>query len=260
MYNGIDMLLVIDIGNTQMVLGVFDGESLIRDWRISTDIHKVADEYGVLLTTLLSTGGLATDDITGVCLSSVVPPLTDTIRSTIDRFFHTEPVVVGPGIKTGLSILYDNPREVGADRIVNAVAAYEQYGGPLVIVDFGTATTFCAVSERGEYLGGVIAPGLGIAAEALALRTAKLPQVELARPESVIGKDTVSSIQSGLIYGYADLVDGIVNRVRHELGGSATVIGTGGLAEVIGEVAASFDHFEPHLTLKGLKLIYEKNR
>ncbi len=254
------MLLVIDIGNTQMVLGVFDGDELVRDWRISTDIHKVADEYGVLLTALLRTGGLDTSDITGVCLSSVVPPLTDVIRSTIDRFFHVTPVVVEPGVKTGLSILYDNPREVGADRIVNAVAAFEQHGGPLVIVDFGTATTFDAVSAQGEYLGGAIVPGIGIAAEALAARTAKLPQVELVRPERVIGKNTVSSMQSGLIYGYADLVDGIVKRVRQELGGAATVICTGGLADVIGEVAASIDRFEPHLTLKGLKLIYDRNR
>jgi len=254
------MLFVIDIGNTQTVLGVFDEDDLVRHWRISTDIHKVADEYGVLLTTLLRTGGLSADDITGVCLSSVVPPLTDTLRSTIDRFFHADPVVVGPGIKTGLSILYDNPREVGADRIVNAVAAYEIYGGPLVIVDFGTATTFCAVSERGEYLGGVIVPGLGIAAEALASRTAKLPQVELLCPANVIGKDTVSSIQSGLIYGYADLVDGIVRRVKQEIGGKPKVIGAGGMVGVIGDVVTGIDHFEPNLTLKGLKLIYDKNR
>jgi len=254
------MLLVIDIGNTQTVLGIFDGDELVRHWRISTDPDKVADEYGVLLTTLLHSGGMDTGDITGVCLSSVVPPLSGVIRKTIERFFHIEPVVVGPGIKTGLSILYDNPREVGADRIVNAVAAYEQYGGPLVIVDFGTATTFCVVSAGGEYLGGVIAPGLGIAADALASRTAKLPRVELVRPARVIGKDTVSSIQSGLVYGYADLVDGIVRRVRNELGGKPTVVGTGGLVDEIDAVATSIDHIEPHLTLKGLKLIYARNR
>lgn len=254
------MLLVIDIGNTQTVLGVFDGERLVRDWRISTDAGKSADEYGVLVTTLLKSGNIEPGDITGMCLSSVVPPLTGIMRKTVDRFFHTKPVVIGPGVKTGLSILYDNPREVGADRIVNAVAGFEMYGGPLIIVDFGTATTFCAVSENGEYLGGSIAPGMRVAADALASRTAKLPKVELVQPDTVIGKDTVSSMQSGLIYGFADMVDGIVNRMRNELGGRAAVIGTGGLVDIMSSVVSSIEHAEPNLTLEGLKVVYYKNR
>jgi len=253
------MLLVIDVGNTQMVLGVFDGDRLAKSWRISTDADKSADEYGVLLATLLHTGGLEPAAVTGACLSSVVPPLTGIIRKTVDRFFHVRPIVVGPGVKTGLSVLYDNPREVGADRIVNAVAAYEKYGGPLIIVDFGTATTFCAVSANGEYLGGAIAPGLRVGADALASRTAKLPKVELIRPRAVIGKDTVSSMQSGLIYGYADLVDGLVGRIQTELGGRATVIGTGGLVDVMQDVTKSIEHSEPNLTLDGLRLIYGRN-
>jgi type III pantothenate kinase len=254
------MLLVIDIGNTQTVLGVYDGETLVNDWRISTDAGKSADEYGVLLTTLLRLGGHEPDEVSGVCLSSVVPPLTGIMRKTIDRFFHVTPVVVGPGVKTGLSILYDNPREVGADRIVNAVAGYDIYGGPLIIVDFGTATTFCAVSAEGEYLGGSIAPGVRVGADALAARTAKLPKVELLRPPTVVGKDTVSSMQSGLIYGFADLVDGLICRIRDELGGRATVVGTGGLVDTISSVAKNIEHVEPHLTLKGLRIIYGRNK
>ena len=253
------MLLAVDVGNTESVFGVYDGDKLLARWRISTEASKTADEHAALFRTLLGSAGIDFHSIDAVCMSCVVPPMQGALEEMAVNLFGTHPLVVGPGIKTGLSILYDNPREVGADRIVNAVAAYEEYGGPTVIVDIGTATTFCAISAQGEYLGGAIAPGLGIAAQALFSRAAKLPRVAFVRPKNVIGKDTVSSIQSGLINGYIELVDGMVRRVSKELGGDPTVIGTGGLIDIIAEHSSTIQHVDHLLTLKGLKLIHEKN-
>jgi type III pantothenate kinase len=253
------MLLAVDVGNTESVFGVYDGEELLARWRISTEASKTADEHAALFRTLLDSAGIDFRGIDAVCMSCVVPPMQGALEEMALNLFGTRPLVVGPGIKTGLSILYDNPREVGADRIVNAVAAYEEHGGPTVIVDIGTATTFCAISAHGEYLGGAIAPGLGIAAQALFSRAAKLPRVAFVRPKNVIGKDTVSSIQSGLINGYIELVDGMVRKVSGELGGNPTVIGTGGLIDIIAEHSSTIQHVDHLLTLKGLKLIYERN-
>jgi type III pantothenate kinase len=211
------------------------------------------------LRTLLDSAGIDPQGIDAVCVSCVVPPMQNALEEMSLDFFGVRPLMVGPGIKTGLSVLYDNPREVGADRIANALAAYEEYGGPVVIVDLGTATTFCAVSARGEYLGGAIAPGLATSAEALFSRAAKLPRVAFSRPKTVIGKDTVSSIQSGLINGYIDLVDGMVRRVSEELGGNPTVIGTGGLIDILAGESSTIQHVDHLLTLKGLRIIYQKN-
>jgi len=253
------MLLAVDVGNTESVFGVYDGDKLLARWRISTEASKTADEHAALFRTLLGSAGIDFHSIDAVCMSCVVPPMQGALEEMAVDLFGVHPLVVGPGIKTGLSILYDNPREVGADRIVNAVAAYEEYGGPTVIVDIGTATTFCAISSQGEYLGGAIAPGLGIAAQALFSRAAKLPRVAFVRPKNVIGKDTVSSIQSGLINGYIELVDGMVKRVSKELEGDPAVIGTGGLIDIIAEHSSTIQHVDHLLTLKGLKLIHEKN-
>jgi type III pantothenate kinase len=253
------MLLAVDVGNTESVFGVYDGDSLLARWRISTEASKTADEHAALFRTLLDSAGIDFRVVDAVCMSCVVPPMQGALEEMAVNLFGVHPLVVGPGIKTGLSVLYDNPREVGADRIVNAVAAYEEYGGPTVLVDIGTATTFCAISGQGEYLGGAIAPGLGIAAQALFSRAAKLPRVAFVRPKNVIGKDTVSSIQSGLINGYVELVDGMVRRVSKELGGDPTVIGTGGLIDIIAEHSSTIQQVDHLLTLKGLKLIYEKN-
>jgi len=253
------MLLVVDVGNTESVFGVYDGEQLLAHWRISTDASKTADEHAVLFRTLLGSAGIDLQRIDAVCISCVVPPMQNALEEMSLSLFGSRPLMIEPGIKTGLSILYDNPREVGADRIVNAVAAYEQYGGPTIIVDLGTATTFCAITGRGEYLGGAIAPGLGIAAEALFSRAAKLPRVAFVKPKNVIGKDTVSSIQSGLINGYVELVDGMVRRISKELGGNPTVIGTGGLIDILARESSTIQHVDHQLTLKGLKIIYQKN-
>jgi len=254
------MLLVVDVGNTESVFGVYGGEQLLARWRISTDASKTADEHAALFRTLLESAGIDFRKVNAVCISCVVPPMQIAIEEMSVSLFGTRPLAVGPGIKTGLSILYDNPREVGADRIVNAVAAYEEYGGPTIIVDIGTATTFCAISSRGEYLGGAIAPGLGIAAEALFSKAAKLPRVAFVRPKNVICKDTVSSIQSGLINGYIELIDGMVRRVAKELGDEPTVIGTGGLIDIIAKDSSTIQHVDHLLTLKGLKIIYERNK
>ena len=253
------MIMVFDVGNTNIVLGVFRKSELVQYWRLSTTRHRTDDEYGTLLKDLFDSSGLTFADIEAVVLSSVVPPINPTLERTCRKYLHLTPLVVGPGIKTGMPIKYENPREVGADRIVNAVAAYEQYGGPLIIVDFGTATTFCAVSARGEYLGGAIAPGISISTEALFARAAKLPRVELTKPPSVIGKNTVNSMQSGFIYGFAGQVNGIVERMKREMAGSPVVVATGGLAELIAEEAAAIDKVDTYLTLTGLRIIYERN-
>jgi type III pantothenate kinase len=227
------MILVFDVGNTNMVIGVYQGKELLTHWRIKTDEGRTSDEYGMLLKNLFDFNGLSMSSITAVVISSVVPSLMMELERVSRDYYSCKPLVVGPGIKTGLAIKYENPREVGADRVVNAVAAYHKYKGPLIIVDFGTATTFCVVNEKGEYLGGAIAPGIKISTEALVARAAKLPRVELIKPRNIIGKNTISSMQSGIIYGFVGQVEGIINRIQKELRTSAKVIATGGLASAI---------------------------
>ena len=254
------MLLVIDVGNTNMVLGVYKDTELLDHWRISTDRQRTTDEYGVLIRELFYLTALRADDINAIIISSVVPPVVPTLERMCQRYFGLSPLLIGPGVKTGMDIRYDNPREVGADRIVNAVAAYEKYGGPVIIVDFGTATTFCAVDAKGVYLGGSICPGIGISTEALVQRTAKLPRIELKRTDSVICRNTIESMQAGVFYGFVGQVEGIVSRMRRELDMSARVVATGGLAVVIAPATKAIDVVEPMLTLEGLRIIYERNR
>src|SRR6266568_6040473 len=253
------MLLAIDVGNTETVVGVFQGEELNWHWRYSTVGARTADELALLLGGFLEQQGLSfSRQITGVALASVVPDQTQALRTMVRRYFHFPPVVVEPGTKTGIAILYDNPKDVGADRIANAVAAFTRYGGPAIVVDFGTATTFDVISADAEYLGGVIAPGLRISARALAQAAARLPTVEILPPRSVIAKSTVESVQAGLVLGTASMVDGMVERIAKELG-QPTVIATGGLADLVVAQCASVDHHEPWLTLEGLRLIFERN-
>ena len=254
------MLFVIDIGNTNIVLGLYEGDDLFESWRIGTKNSRTADEYGILIKELLTFSNVDSDSITDIIISSVVPPLESTIFEMAQKYFNIKPLIVGPGLKSGISILYDNPKEVGADRIVNAVAALNKYGSPLIIVDFGTATTFDLITEKGEYGGGVIAPGIGISVEALFQRASKLTRVDLVRPKNVIGRNTVNSIQSGIIFGYVGLVDGIVARMKNEAGVSARVLATGGLASLIAKESSSIDEVVENLTLEGLKIIYETNR
>jgi type III pantothenate kinase len=254
------MLLAIDIGNTNIVLGVFEGSRLKGNWRIATSLAKTSDEYGILVLDLFHANGLRIDRIDGVILSSVVPPLTPIFVETSRRYFHSDPLIVDGTMDTGLINRYEPPRDVGADRIVNAVAAYRRYGGPIIIVDFGTATTFCAVNRKGEYLGGAITPGITISSEALFQRASKLPKVELVKPKSVIGQDTVSSIQSGMLYGYAGLVDAMVLRMKKELGPGTKVIATGGQARLILSETKTIHKVRPDLTLEGLYLLYDRSR
>lgn len=254
------MLLVIDVGNTNMVLGVYKDTELLDHWRIATDRQRTTDEYGVLIRELFYLNDFRADDINAIIISSVVPPVVPTLERMCQRYFGLSPLLIGPGVKTGMDIRYDNPREVGADRIVNAVAAYEKYGGPVIIVDFGTATTFCAVDAKGVYLGGSICPGIGISTEALVQRTAKLPRIELKRTDSVICRNTIESMQAGVFYGFVGQVEGIVSRMRRELDMSARVVATGGLAVVIAPATTTIDVVEPMLTLEGLRIIYERNR
>ena len=253
------MLLAVDVGNTETVLGVFRDADLAWHWRLSTAQKRTADELALLFGGLLEHQGLSFDkNVSGVVISSVVPQATQSLREMVQRYFHFDPVIVEPGVKTGVPILTDNPREVGADRIVNTLAAHTKFGGPCIVVDFGTATTFDAVSDKGEYLGGAIAPGLQISSNALYEQTARLPRVELAPPRSVVGKNTVESLQSGILYGYAEMVDGMVERIAKELG-DPTVVATGGLAPVVIPECRTIDHHEPWLTLEGLRLVFEKN-
>ena len=254
------MLLAIDIGNTNVVLGVFDKDRLVENWRVGTNAQITPDEYAMTFKDLFNFAGIEFKQITGVIISTVVPPLLPVMVEMSRKYFRIEPMVVTHEIKTGIRLRYDNPKEVGADRIVNAAAAYSIYGGPIIIVDFGTATTFCAVTKEGEYLGGAITPGVRISAEALFQRASKLPRVELTKPPKVIGTDTISAMQAGIIYGYAGLVDGIVERMKKELSSQAKVVATGGLAELISPETKTIQEIKPHLTLDGLRLLYEINR
>ena len=254
------MLLAIDIGNTDTTFGVFDGEELRTTWHMATDIHRMADEYAALLFNLMRQQGLDVADIKEIALCSVVPPLISTFDELFQRYFHIKPLVVGAGVKTGVRIRMDNPREVGADRIVNAAAAHHLYGGPVIVTDLGTATSFDTVSKEGDYLGGAIAPGITSAAEALFTKAAMLPRVELVRPKRAIGTNTIAAMQSGIVFGYVALIEGLVARIQKELKEKAKVIATGGYASLIAKETKVFDEVNPDLTLIGLRLIYEMNK
>ncbi|MCQ2551360.1 MAG: type III pantothenate kinase [Clostridia bacterium] len=259
------MLLAFDIGNSNIVLGLFQDGKLLTNWRIETEQSKSADEYGMLINQLFAHEGYRTGEVTDVIVSTVVPSMLFTISHMATKYFGKRPIVIEPGVKTGLIIKYDNPKQVGADRIVNAVAAYEKYGGPLIIIDFGTATTFCAVSEKAEYLGGAIAPGLKISSDALFEKTSKLPKVELEEPGKVICKNTITSMQAGLVYGHMGVVDYIVRKMKEELketgsGKEPIVVATGGLSTMIESGVDCIDHVDKMLTLEGLEIIYRKNK
>ncbi|MEN6347911.1 MAG: type III pantothenate kinase [Syntrophomonas sp.] len=254
------MILVFDVGNTNIVIGVYDGEKLLTHWRVKTDTLRTSDEYGMIVKSLFDYDHLDMKAMKAVVISSVVPTLMKELEWMSKKYFSCRPLVIGPGVKNGLAIKYENPREVGADRVVNAVAAFHKFGGPLIIVDFGTATTFCVVNEKGEYLGGAIAPGIIISTEALVSKAAKLPRVELHRPRSLIGKNTITSMQAGIMYGFVGQVEGIINRMKNEIEGETKVVATGGLASIIARETDVIDHIEEFLTLDGLRIIYEMNR
>jgi len=255
-----DLLLTIDVGNTNTVLGLHEGAALLKHWRLTTRREQTVDEYGVLVRNLFTAADLDPARIGGIALASVVPPLTSVVVGLCSQYLGHEPLVVEPGVITGMPILYEPPGDVGADRIVNGVAAFASHGGPVIVVDFGTATTFDVVTQKGEYLGGVICPGVGISADALFQRAARLPRVEVRRPGRVVGRSTVASIQSGLYFGYCSLVEGIVQRIRAELDEPVRVVATGGLAESLAGDIPSIETVEPVLTLTGLRLIWERNR
>lgn len=254
------MLLVIDVGNTNIVLGIYEQENLLKDWRISTDKARTTDEYGILVHELFGLAGLSFESIDAIIISSVVPTLTGVLERLSQDYFGYRPYIVGPGIRTGMPIQYDNPREVGADRIVNAVAGFEKYRTSLIIVDFGTATTFDYVNRKGEYCGGAIAPGLVISMEALFQKASKLPRVDIQKPPAVIAKNTVHSMQSGIFYGYVGLVDEIVGRMKNESKDNPKVIATGGLAGLIAPESKTIEEVNEYLTLEGLRILYQRNR
>lgn len=255
----IDLIFVFDVGNTNIVLGVYKGDELKHHWRIETNRNRTEDEFGMIIKSLFDHSDIKFSDIGGIIISSVVPPIMFALERMCQKYFHIKPLIVGPGIKTGLNIKYENPREVGADRIVNAVAAIHEYGSPLIIVDFGTATTYCYINEQGQYMGGAIAPGVNISTEALYSKAAKLPRIEIARPDSVIGKNTVSAMQAGIFYGYVGQVEGIVKRMKEKSEKIPKVIATGGLSSLIAQESTIIDIVDPYLTLKGLQLIYKRN-
>lgn len=258
------MILVLDVGNTNIVLGVYKSKKLIAEWRLSTEAMRTADEYGIQVMELFLQSKLDFSDVKGVIISSVVPNIMYSFEHMIRKYFELEPIVVGPGVKTGINIKYDNPKEVGADRIVNAVAVHELYKNSAIIIDFGTATTFCALTKNGDYLGGAICPGMKISSEALFQRAAKLPRIELVKPENIICKNTVSSMQAGIIYGYIGQVDYIVKKMKKEMIAlgekEPLVVATGGLAKIVSSESGTIDKVEPFLTLEGLRIIYEKNK
>lgn len=254
------MLLAIDVGNTNIVIGVFRDAALVHSWRLTTIRERTSDELGILITNLCDRYEIRQSDISGIIIASVVPPLTGTLVAMVTEYFGRVPLLVEPAVNGGMPILYDNPHEVGADRVVNGIAAFEAYGKglPVIVVDFGTATTFDAISAKGEYLGGVICPGPQISADALFQRAAKLPRVDVKKPARVIGTNTVASMQSGLFWGYVDMVEGLVRRMKAELGGAAVVVATGGLASIVAPESKLIEHVDPELTLRGLRLVWER--
>ena len=254
-----NLLLCIDVGNTQTVLGTFRGTEMISRWRIRSDRERTADEYGHLIIDLLRSGDIEETMLKGIVVSCVVPPARQALRAMSQSGFGIDPLIIGPGIKTGMPILYDNPKEVGADRIANSVAAYERFGGDLIVIDFGTAITFDVINSAGEYLGGIIFPGIQISLDALFLKAARLPRVEIEKPAEIIGKDTIGSIQSGIVYGYAGLVDSIVGKITEDLATKPRVVATGGLAAAVSGETSSIEEIIPDLTLEGLRILYERN-
>ena len=254
------MILAMDVGNTNIKTALFDGPEMYKYWRLSTNITSTSDEYGIRLSSMFDHEGVPASAVEGIVVSSVVPTINFTIEHMLQNYFGRTPLFVAPGVKTGINIRYENPRELGSDRIANAVAAYEEYGGPCIFIDFGTATTFGVVDEGGSFLGGLICPGIKLSSEALVTGTAKLPRFELTRPDSVLGRTTLTNLQSGMYYGYVGLVKNIVRKIRQELGRDAFVVATGGMALMIAEESKAIDKLDGLLTLKGLRLIYERNR
>ncbi len=254
------MIFVCDVGNTNMVFGVYNEDKLIEHWRISTSRDKTEDEFAMVIKDLFNHVGLKFSDFTAMIISSVVPSIMFSLERMCDKYFHVKPLIVGPGIKTGLNLKYDNPRELGADRIVNAVAAIHHYSLPLIVIDFGTATTFCYINEKGHYMGGAIAPGINISTEALYEKASKLPRIEIVKPPHIVGKNSIHAMQSGILYGYVGQVEGIVLRMKKQSMEEATVVGTGGLCSLIASETDVIDYIDPFLTLKGLYLIYKRNQ